>query len=171
MSPGKTTYPSSTHLVFPADTVRSTILFKQLFISGQRIHILALTSSFASNTLTTITLDLATSAPIADLTQIPSAVTSPSDGILAASSVTDAARILWLEAGRIRSADLSSQGALGKAKDLLPGKGRKYVKILNDQMREMGYVLGEATDGSVDIIDVREGGKILDSFEGSVTAF
>ena len=147
----------------------STILFKQLLVSGNTVHILALTSSFASATLTTLSLDLITSAPLADLTQIPSIVALPNDALLTTGSSPGTARVLWFEHGRIRSAYLSASGQLGDTKDLLPGKGMKYARILDIGIRRKGFVLGQKTNGAVDIVDVRNGAKIIDSFDSSVS--
>lgn len=151
-----------------ADSSSSTILFKQLMVSANTVHILAVTSSFASNTLTTMSLNLTTSIPLADLIQIPSMVDLPSDALLAAASSPGVARVVWFEHGRIRSAYLSAAGQLGDTKDLLPGKGRKYSRLLDVGVRSKGFVLGQMEDGKVDIVDVRGGAKVVDSFGSSV---
>lgn len=152
-----------------ADNPSSTVLFKQLLVSGSTVHILALTSSFASNTLTTMSLDLTTSAPLADMTQIPSFVKLPSDAMLVAGSSPGVARVIWYEHGRIRSAYLSASGQLGDTKDLLPGAGKLYTRILDVGMRRKGFVLGQMERGAVDIIDVTAGAKIVDTFADSVS--
>ncbi len=151
-----------------AHETSSTILFKQVLVSGNIVHILALSSSFASSTLTTMSLDLTIPTPLADLTQIPSIVSLPSDALLAAASSPGPARVMWFEHGRIRSADLSAQGQLGDTKDLLPGKGKKYARILDVGTGRKGFFLGQKEDGGVDILDVRGGSKIVNSFDSSV---
>jgi hypothetical protein len=124
-----------------------------------------------------MSLDLETSTPLADLTQIPSLVANPADAHLASASTEGAARIIWFEAGRIRSAYLSSSGQLGDTKDLLPGtgksillsKGRKYSRIIGSVGRSKGYILGQREGGAVDVVDVRRGGSVVDTFESSVS--
>ena len=116
-----------------------------------------------------MSLDLATSAPLADLTQIPSFVKVPSDAMLAAGSSPGTARVLWYEHGRIRSTYLSASGQLGDTKDLLPGKGQMYARILDVGVRRKGFVLGQREKGAVDLLDVRAGAKIVDSFADSVS--
>lgn len=153
----------------PKAEIRSTMLFKQIYVSGSTVHILALTSSFASQTLTTLSLSLDSSAPLGDLTQIPSTVRAPSDALLAASERDGDARVVWHEHGRIRSALLNADGSLGSTRDLLPpGKGKKYARMIPVGSRQWGFVLGQQEDGMVDIIDVRKGAVIVESFELSV---
>lgn len=115
-----------------------------------------------------MSLDLSTSAPLSDLTQIPSFVANPDDASLAIGSGTGAARVLWYEHGRIRSAYLSAAGQLGDTKDLLPNKGKKYTGILSIDGRKKGFVLGQKEHGAVDVVDVRSGAKVADVFESSV---
>ena len=115
-----------------------------------------------------MSLDLNTSAPLSDLTQIPSIVALPSDAVLAAASSPGPARILWFEHGRIRSAYLSEGGQLGDTKDLLPGKGRLYARILDVGMRNLGFLLGQGEDDAVDIVDVRGQARIVATFDSSV---
>jgi hypothetical protein len=144
------------------------MLFKQLLVTSTRVHILALTSSFASTTLTTLTLDLATSAPQADLTQIPSIVSLPSSALLTSSSTSGAARVIWLEHGRIRNAYLAENGLLGDTKDLMPGQGHVYSSIREVGLRRQGWILGTKENGAVQILEVSNGGRIVEEFEGSV---
>jgi hypothetical protein len=120
--------------------------------------------------LTTLTLDLTTSAPLADLTQIPSIVTLPSEALLTATSANSgAARVTWLEHGRIRNTYLSEAGTLGDTKDLLPGNGHIYVGIQDVGLRGNGWILGRKRNGGMQIIDVRNGGKIVEELENSVS--
>jgi hypothetical protein len=146
----------------------STVLFKQLHVSSSVIHVLALTNAFSTQTLTTFSLSLDAPIPLGDFTQIPSIVTAPSDACIAASKEDGGARVVWFEEGRMRSTLVKADGSLGATKDLLPGKGRKYAKILHTGSRQWGYVMGQQRDGTVDIIDVSEGAKIVDTFESSV---
>lgn len=147
----------------------STVLFKQLQVSDSVIHVLALTNAFSTQTLTTFSISLDAPIPLGDFTQIPSIVTAPSDACIAASSEKDTAKVVWWEQGRIRSTLVKSDGTLGSTKDLLPGKGRKYAKMLHTGSRQSGYVLGQREDGTVDIIDVTDTAKIVDTFESSVS--
>jgi hypothetical protein len=139
----------------------------QLYHSLQATSCVGRRSSFASQTLTTMSLDLATSAPIAEFTQIPSIVEFPEDAHLASSDTSGSARVVWFEHGRIRTVYLGKSGQLGGVKDLLPGKGRVYKRILNASARDQGWILGQMKNGEVDAIDVREGGKIVTTFEAS----
>jgi hypothetical protein len=147
----------------------STVLFKQLHVSASVIHVLALTNAFSTQTLTTFSISLEAPIPLGDFTQIPSIVTAPSDACIAASSQPGSARVVWFEEGRLRSTLVEEDGTLGATKDLLPGKGRKYAKILHTGSRQWGYVIGQQRDGTVDIVDVSEGAKIVDTFESSVS--
>jgi hypothetical protein len=149
----------------------STVLFKQLHVSSSVIHVLALTNAFSTQTLTTFSLSLDAPIPLGDFTQIPSIVTAPSDACIAASKEDGGARVVWFEEGRMRSTLVKADGSLGATKDLLPGKGRKYAKILHTGSRQWGYVMGQQRDGTVDIIDVSEGAKIVDTFESSVCLY
>jgi len=144
------------------------MLFKQLLVTSNRVHILALTSSFASTTLTTLTLDLSTSIPQSDLTQIPSIVTLPTSSYLTASSTATSVKVVWLEHGRIRTVDLTEEGRLGETKDLLPGKGHKFAEIEDVGVRRKGFVLGRKENGGVVIVDTRDGGNIVEEFDNSV---
>lgn len=147
----------------------STVLFKQLHVTGSVIHVLALTSSFSTQTLTTFSIGLDAPVPLGDFTQIPSIVAAPSDACIAGNADEGTAKVVWFEQGRIRSTLVKTDGTLGATKDLLPGKGRKYAKMLHTGSRQWGYVLGQRGDGTVDIIDVTEGAKIIDTFESSVS--
>ena len=146
------------------------MLFDQILVSADTVHVLALTSSFSSTTLTTLSLSLATSVPLGDFTQIPSFVSNPSDAFLAAGSTSGSARVVWREHGRIRTASLSAAGQLGRTKDLLPGKGHKYGSLVDVGTRRKGLVLGKKENGAVQIVDVRDGAKIVDEFESSVSS-
>lgn len=156
----------------------STVLFKQLHVSDTVIHVLALTNAFSTQTLTTFSISLDAPVPLGDFTQIPSIVTAPSDACIAAASAQPGegkgqgtAKVVWWEQGRIRSTLVNADGTLGATKDLLPGKGRKYAKMLHTGSRQWGYILGQREDGTVDIIDVADVAKIVDTFESSVSAF
>jgi hypothetical protein len=151
----------------PADS-RSTILFKQLHVTGKSVHVLALTSSFATQTLTTLTLSLDNSVPLNDLMSISSSVRAPSDVVIAASANEGEAKIVWHESGRIRSVLLKADGTLSTSHDLKPKSGR-YAKLLNVGSRPWGFVLAQLEDGSVDVIDVRKVPTVLESFEHSVS--
>ena len=77
----------------------STVLFKQLHVSGSNIHVLALTNAFSTQTLTTFSISLDAPIPLGDFTQIPSIVTAPSDACIAASSEPGTAKVVWWEEG------------------------------------------------------------------------
>lgn len=147
----------------------STVLFKQVHVSGNIVHVLALTNAFSKQTLTTFSISLDVPVPLGDFTQIPSIVTAPSDACITANDESGTAKVVWWEQGRIRSTLVKDDGTLGATKDLLPGKGRKYAKMLHTGSRQHGYVLGQREDGTVDIIDVTDVAKIVDTFESSVS--
>ena len=147
----------------------STVLFKQLHVSDQVIHVLALTNAFSTQTLTTFSISLDAPIPLGDFTQIPSIVTAPSDACIAASSESGSAKVVWWEEGRLRSTLVKADGTLGITKDLLPGKGRKWQKMLHTGSRQYGYVMAQQRDGTVDIVDVSDVAKIVDTFESSVS--
>ncbi|WWD21911.1 hypothetical protein CI109_106399 [Kwoniella shandongensis] len=138
----------------------STILFKQLIVSGSSVHVLALHSSFASQTLLTSTLDLATSIPKADFGQVPSIVHVPEQAVIATSSKDGAATVVWTEHGRIRTVTVKEDGTIGGTKDLLPGKGRKYDSLIDIGLRGKGIVLGKRQDGGAEVIDVSQARKV-----------
>ena len=144
------------------------MLFKQILVTGDTVHTLALTSSIDRTTLTTLSFSLTTSAPLGDFTQIPSIVSSPSTAILAQGSVEGTARVVWLEYGRIRSAYLSAFGALGATRDILPGEGHKFRDVFDVGSRKRGLVLGQKENGAVQIVNVNSG-KRVDEFESSVS--
>ena len=146
----------------------STVLFKQLHVSDKVIHVLALTNAFSTQTLTTFSISLDAPIPLGDFTQIPSIVTAPSDACIAASSESGSAKVVWWEEGRLRSTLVKADGTLGNTKDLLPGKGRKWQKMLHTGSRQYGYVMAQQRDGTVDIVDVTDTAKIVDTFESSV---
>lgn len=135
-------------------------------MTGETIHTLALTSSIDRTTLTTLSFSLDTSRPLGDFTQIPSIVNSPSEALLAQGTKAGTGRVVWLEHGRIRSAYISEEGALGAVRDVLPGNGAKYGEILDVGSRTRGLVLGKKTSGGVQIVDVNSG-KRVDEFENS----
>lgn len=159
---------------FEAPGVGDTIVYKQLLVAGPNLHVLAVTSSFASPQLSTSTFSLETSIPLGDLTQIPSIASNPEDAHLVATgpaASNGAARIIWLEAGRVRSTYLSEKGQVGATTDLLPAKGlgkmlpsgeNKFARTLGPtrESRKHGFILVERTGGTVDVIDVRKGAEI-----------
>ena len=144
------------------------MIFKQLYVSGPTVHVLALTSGFSKTSLTILSMSLASSRPFGDFTQIPSIVSNPEQAFLAIGSSTGSAKVLWLEHGRIRSAELSDQGALGSTKDLLPGKGHVFESIIDVGMRHEGYILGQKENKAAQIISMEQGLEIVDEFESSV---
>jgi len=145
-----------------------TVLFKQILISGEAIHSLALTSSTESLTLTTLSFDLKTSRPLSDFTQIPSWIPNPSQALLACAPGGGSVRVVWFDHGRIRSAYISEAGQLGGTKETLPGKGHKYGEIIESGSRKKGLVLGQKENGAVQVINVITA-KVVDEFEMSVS--
>lgn len=152
-----------------APGVGDNILFKQLLIADEAVHILAVTSSFTTLTLTTLTLDLQTSRPLDDFAQIPCLLEAPEDAHLLGSDIPGSARVVWLEVGRIRVTYIGPGGYVGNTKDLLPTSGRYYEKVLATGTRQSGLILGMAQGGEISVIDVREGGKVLAKWEGTVS--
>ncbi|WOO77878.1 ER membrane protein complex subunit 1 [Vanrija pseudolonga] len=146
---------------FPAsDTVR----FTNVAISGGKVYVLAETSGFAKPSLSHIVLDLEALAPT-DLSQIPSSLAAGSGARLVVRSDGTVAAV-WLEAGRIRSAELKASGGLGKTSDTLPeGSGRRFAAILDSPTP--GFVLAQEENGAVSIVNVNTGAKVVGSFEGS----
>ena len=43
-----------------------------------------------------------------------------------------------------------------------------YARILDVGVRRKGFVLGQKENGGVNVVDVRDGAKIVDSFDSSV---
>ena len=152
-----------------APGVGDTILFKQLLVSGSTVHILALSSGFSKTSLVSLSLSLDTSAPLGDLIHVPSIISNPTQALLAPSSTDGSAQVVWSEHGRIRTAEIDSKGSLGKTKDLMPGKGHVYDSILDVGARHQGYMLGQMENMAVQVIDVRDGAKIVEEFEASVS--
>ena len=150
-------------------TCSDTVLFKQILISAEVVHTLALTSSFESTTLTTLSFDLRTSRPLGDFTQIPSWIPNPSQAALAQANGEGAAKVVWYEHGRIRAAYISAAGALGSTKDMVAGKAKLFKEIVNTQARRRGLILGANQYGGVHVVDVNQG-KAIDEFENSVRA-
>ncbi|KAK8846600.1 hypothetical protein IAR55_005686 [Kwoniella newhampshirensis] len=138
----------------------STIMFKQLIVSGSSVHVLALHYSFASQSLLTSTLDLATSIPKADFGQVPSIVHVPEQAVIASSSKAGGATVAWTEHGRIRTVTIEESGVVGATKDLLPGKGKKYRGMQDVGLRGKGIVLGRRLDGGAEVLDVSRGRKV-----------
>ena len=143
------------------------MLFKQILVSSETVHTLALTSSFESTTLTTLSFDLRTSRPLGDFTQIPSWIPNPSQAALTSANGEGAAKVVWFEHGRIRTAYLSAQGALGSTKDMVAGQAKLFKEIVNTQARRRGLILGMNQFGGVHVVDVNQG-KAIDEFENSV---
>lgn len=152
-----------------APGVGDNILFKQLFVSDQSVHILAVTNSFASLTLTTMTLDLATSRPLDDFAQIPCILEAPENAHFAASDIPGSVKVLWLEVGRIKSTYIGPGGYVGNTKELLPRHGRFYERIITTGTRRAGLILGQSQNGEVTIIDVRDVAKPVTVWEGTVS--
>ncbi|ORX33525.1 hypothetical protein BD324DRAFT_668589 [Kockovaella imperatae] len=150
-----------------APGVGDTILFKQLLVSGPTVHILALSSGFSKTSLTTLSLSLETSEPRGDLIHVPSIISNPSQALLAAASTPGSAQVVWAEHGRIRTAEVDTHGTLGKTKDLMPGQGHVYDRILEVDGRHQGYILGQKENMAVQIIRVKDGAQIIDEFDSS----
>ena len=143
----------------------STVLFKQILVTGDIVHTLAVTHALDGLTLTTLSLSLQTSVPLGDFTQIPSLIANPSQALLATASVDGSARVVWLEHGRIRSAYLSEAGQLGGVKEALPGNGHVYASIIGEA-RQHGLVLGQKRNGAVQVVNVLTG-KPVEEFKDS----
>ena len=127
------------HIRWSTDSpVGSTILYKQLLVSDDTLHILAITSGIAASQLTSFSVRLDAPIPRSDLVQIPSIISDPSDAHLAASSTPGSASLVWSEHGRVRVASVSRDGVVGRTKDLLPGGGRKYTGIETASRRREG---------------------------------
>lgn len=152
-----------------APGIGDTILFKNLMVSDQAVHILAITRSFESLTLTTLTLDLLTSRPLDDFAQIPCLLAAPEDAHLMGSDIPGSVRVVWLEVGRIRTTYIGPGGYLGNSKDLLPKSGRYFDKILATQTKDTGLVLGMAQGGEITVLDLREGGRPMTIWDGTVS--
>jgi hypothetical protein len=145
-----------------------TILFSQVLVSDQSVHLLAITHSIATPTLATLTLDLATSIPKDDFTQIPCIMEAPTDAFLAATDMAGTAKVVWFDLGRIRVAHITASGLLGNTKDLMPGNGRYFEKVLPTGTEQSGIILGKVRNsGEVHILDVREGGKKVTVWDDS----
>lgn len=152
-----------------APGVGDNILFKQIHVSDQSVHILAVTNSFASLTLTTLTLDLQTSRPLDDFAQIPCLLEAPENAHLVGSDIPGSVRVVWLEVGRIRVTYIGPGGYVGNTKDLLPKTGRYFERMVAMGTRRTGLFLGMAQGGEVTVLDVREGGKPVTVWEGTVS--
>lgn len=152
-----------------APGVGDNILFKQLHVSDQAVHILAVTNSFTSLTLTTLTLDLLTSQPLDDFAQIPCLLEAPENAMLVGSDIPGSVRVVWLEVGRIKVTYIGPGGYVGNTKDLLPTSGRYYDKIVAAGTRASGLLLGMAQGGEITVLDVREGGRRVTVWEGTVS--
>ncbi|WWC67488.1 uncharacterized protein I206_101396 [Kwoniella pini CBS 10737] len=149
----------------------STILFKQLVWSGSSIHVLGIQNSIASQTLLTTTLDLELPIPKNDLGQIPSIIKLPEQALISPSlSKSGEAFVIWIEHGRIRIITVNENGLISKEiKDLLPGKGKVYIEIIDVGTRNKGIILGKRSDGAVDVINIHKREKITE-FELSATS-
>ena len=148
-----------------------TILFTQAIVSGESVHLLAITHSIATPTLATLTLDLTTSIPKGDFTQIPCVMEAPADAFLAPSDIEGGARVVWFDLGRIRDAYITAGGLLGNTKDLLPGGGRYYDKIIPTGTEQSGIILGRVKNsGEVHVLNVKAGGKRVTVWDNSVRA-
>lgn len=147
-----------------------TILFTKVFVSDVYVHLLAITHSIASPTLATLTLDLATSVPREDFTQIPCIVAAPNDAFLAGSDIAGSVRVVWFDVGRIRAAYVGPSGLLGNTKDLMPGGGRYYERVLPTGTEYSGIILGQVREGEVHILNVKEGGKRVGVWENTVSS-
>lgn len=132
-------------------TASSTVMYKQMMISDT-LHVLALTSGFASPTLSYLSLDLA-SGLATPLNHIPSSVDEPSQAHLLGLPT----RAVWLEKGRIRYTLLAKI-------DTITVSG-SYKAILDVGVRKEGFILGQRDDGSVAVLN----GKLVTDFEASVS--
>ncbi|EIW68579.1 hypothetical protein TREMEDRAFT_69081 [Tremella mesenterica DSM 1558] len=148
-----------------------TIIFQHVRISGPTVHLLAYVSSFSSGTLATMSLSLETSIPLAEMGQIPSIVELPEQSLLSSGAKEGEVRVVWTEHGRVRSVELNEDGSIGKVKDMLPGAGRLFTRVLDvgKTAKDRGLLLAQMRNGGVQIVDVIKG-KTVDEFEGSVDA-
>ncbi|KAL1408482.1 hypothetical protein Q8F55_005294 [Vanrija albida] len=158
---------------FPSpDTVR----FKGMTLGNNRLFLLAVTSGFSKPSLSYLTIDsFGDERSPTDLIQIPSALddggasarlVSPGDGTVSA---------VWLEAGRVRSAELRLGGtydktvaSIGETYDMLPkGSGRRFVSLVQAGPRP-NYFLAQEENGAVSIVSAGfYHPSIVFSFEGS----
>ncbi|WWC87349.1 uncharacterized protein L201_002238 [Kwoniella dendrophila CBS 6074] len=151
----------------------STIMFKQLTISGNPIHVLGIQNSFSVQTLLTTTLDLDKPIPKSDLGQIPSIIKIPQQTLIIPSGDGEG-KVVWYEHGRIRIMTIKENGQVDddkNIKDLLPGTGKLYESIidLGSDLRLKGIILGKKQNGGVDIINVNKKEKVGE-FELSSTS-
>ncbi|KAK4687456.1 ER membrane protein complex subunit 1, partial [Tremellales sp. Uapishka_1] len=145
----------------------STTMCKQILVSGDVVHILSLTSSFASTTLSHSALDFTSGQATSSFAHLPSSVSTPSDVVLSTSSVAGEAQVVWLEKGKIRSVIVAEKGTSGSTMELKTKKGNGYKELIDVGIREKGVVLGKTEEGVIHVIDVKTGLAVVSEFEGS----
>jgi hypothetical protein len=93
---------------------------------------------------------------------------APTDAFLAGSDMAGTAKVVWFDLGRIRVAHVTASGLLGNTKDIMPGHGKYFEKVLPTGTEQSGIILGRVRNsGEVHIIDVREGGKKVAVWDNS----
>jgi len=161
---------SSLHsLTFGAFILLSdSVIYTKLIITPSALYVVGLAKSFASYTLHVTSLSPSNGEVIASV-DIPSSIAEGSSDMLTMSSdmTTLQPRVVWLEAGAIRSVQLVPK--LSAKPSFV--QGSVYSKIIDIGLQSKGLFVALKTDDASRVLklDAEEGLKVIYEFPDSVS--
>lgn len=156
-------------LTFGTFTLLSdSVIYTKLVITPSSIYVVGLAKSFASYTLHVTTLSSSNGEVIASI-DIPSSIAEGSSDMLTLSSdmTTLHPRVVWLEAGAIRSVQLVP--TLSAKPSVV--QGSVYSKIIDIGPQSKGHFVALKTDDASRVLklDAETGLKVIYEFPDSVS--
>lgn len=140
--------------------------------TSSAVYVIGLAKSFASYTLHVTALS-PSDGTVLSTADVPSSITEGPESILPLRRLvngTEAARVVWLEGGKIRSVGLTPD--LHEKPTLV--KGAAYVEVVSTGLEDHGLFVAIKDDGSgrvVKLDDDNTGLKVIWEFADSVSDF
>jgi hypothetical protein len=155
-------------IVEPYTFLRDSVVYTKLVTTPSTVYVIGLSKSFASYTLHVTSLSSSTGELVASV-NFPSSISEGSSGILTLSSDTATLdpRVVWLDAGVIRSVSLVPY----LTENPITVKGSTYSKIVDIGLQSKGHFVALSIDdtGRVLTLDANKAGlKVIWEFDDSV---
>lgn len=153
----------------PLTLSSDSIVYTTLVTTPSNVYVVGLAKSFASYTLHVTSLSSSNGEVVASI-NIPSSIAEGSSDmvVLSSDATTFKPRVVWLEAGALRSVQLIPSLT---AKPTFV-QGSVYRKIIDIDLQSKGHFIALKTDdtGRVLKLDAEEGLKVIYDFPDSVSA-
>jgi hypothetical protein len=155
-------------LLEPITLLSDSVNYTKLIITPSTVYVVGLAKSFASYTLHVTSLSPSNGEVIASV-HIPSSIAEGSSDILTLSSDTTTlhSRVVWLEAGAIRSVQLVPK--LSAKPSFV--QGSVYSKIIDIGLQRKGHFVALKTDDTSRVLklDAEKGLEMIYEFPDSVS--